>query len=449
MESAHGIRIVKNTLFISGASIAQKMLSFLYFVFIARTYGVVATGQYFFAVSLSIVFSIFVDLGFSPVLIRETARARAGSAAHLRAILGAKILLSLLGYALLAGMSFFITSDVRVRTLILLAGIVMVLDGWHLALYAVIRGFERLEFESFGVLIAQTTTIVIGGTLIWFHAPLVWLVVALMAGSLAHIFWASGILLRNFSIVPLPQWDGALVQRTLRMAGAFALAGAFAKAYTYADAVLLGVLIDHARVGLYSAAYKFTYSFQFLPMAFAASLFPAFSAIAVKTPEMLGKTFTRAMFALLTIALPICFGIFLLADRIILFFYGVAYRDAISVLQILVFTIVFLFLTYPIGSLLNATNRQGIWTTCMGVSMTLNLVLNIVLIPRFTMHGAAIAAIVGQFSLVVMGMIVVARSIPLNGDEILHTLVKTFVAVSLMTVSITIVKPFAHLFILV
>ncbi|MBI4262151.1 flippase [Candidatus Uhrbacteria bacterium] len=444
-----GVRTAWNTIFITGASIGQKVLSFVYFVFIARTYGVAQTGDYVFALSLSTIFSIVVDLGLSPVIVRETAKDPEQRSERLRAVLGAKLLLSIVAYALLLGTSFMIIDDARARMLVVFAGIVMVIDGWHLALYSTIRGFERLEFESIGVVVAQFSTILFGGVIMWLQWPVAWLFGALILGSAIHVIWASTILVRVFHIIPLPQWNSALVRLTFRMAIPFALAGIFAKAYTYTDTVLLGTLIDRAHVGLYSVAYKLAYSFQFLPMAFAASLYPAFSALATQSTERLASTFTRASHLLLLIVLPISFGIFSLADVIIPAFYGNAYRDAIPALQVLIFAMIFLFLTYPIGSLLNATHRQGIWTALMGFGMVVNIVINVLLIPKYTMVGAAYAALASQVFLVVSGFIVVARVMHVDWHAWLVMLVKAIVVVSVMTTVIIALKPYAHLAVLV
>ena len=67
-------RITANTSFFMVALIFQKLLSFVYFTILARSLGAEGIGQYFFAISFATMFSVLIDLGLSPVLIREVSK---------------------------------------------------------------------------------------------------------------------------------------------------------------------------------------------------------------------------------------------------------------------------------------------------------------------------------------------------------------------------------------
>ena len=49
--------VAQNATFLTGASILQRMISFVYFIFIARAIGVENTGQYFFAIAFTSIFA--------------------------------------------------------------------------------------------------------------------------------------------------------------------------------------------------------------------------------------------------------------------------------------------------------------------------------------------------------------------------------------------------------
>src|SRR3989338_10171951 len=82
--------IAKNTAFMTGASIAQKIISFVYFTLIARSIGVEGTGKYFLALSFTTIFVVFVDLGLSNVLVREAAKVRNNIQKYLSTILSVR-----------------------------------------------------------------------------------------------------------------------------------------------------------------------------------------------------------------------------------------------------------------------------------------------------------------------------------------------------------------------
>lgn len=74
----------------------------------------------------------------------------------------------------------------------------------------------------------------------------------------------------------------------------------------------------------------------------------------------------------------------------------------------------FSFLSFPIGSLLNACNRQSIQTAIIFFILVLNIILNFILIPRYGVAGAAIAALAGNILLMSIGYVYAARTVKIN-----------------------------------
>lgn len=106
----------------------------------------------------------------------------------------------------------------------------------------------------------------------------------------------------------------------------FFLAAVFVKIYSYVDSFTLKAVIGDAAVGLYSVAYKLTYAFQFLPLAFIGALYPRMSSLA-NSPVDLKKTFLDAQWYLALLVAPIVFGIAALAPEIIRTVYGTVYGN--------------------------------------------------------------------------------------------------------------------------
>jgi len=79
---------------------------------------------------------------------------------------------------------------------------------------------------------------------------------------------------------------------------------------------------------------------------------------------------------------PIAFGIGVLGREIIFSLYTSSYANSILPLRILLVGLIFSFISFPLASLLNAVNRQGTQTGIMATVMVVNLILNILLIPK-------------------------------------------------------------------
>lgn len=437
-------KIAKNTIYLTFATIGQKVLAFFYFVLIARLASVQGTGKYFFVVSFTTIFSIFIDLGLSSVLTRESAKNREVAGRYLGNILGVKAVLGVITYLAVVAAINILDYPPATKMMVYLSGFVMLLDSFHLTFYAVFRGLHNLKYESMGVVIGETVIIMFGITSLLLAAPLYFLIFALMCGSVFNFSFSLILLWKRTDIRPRLALDKSVLLVLFKIAYPFALAGVFVKIYSYLDSILLSKLVGDTAVGFWSVAYKITYAFQFIPMAFAASMFPAMSAYYVLDKTLLRKTFERAIFYLAVLAVPIAFGIFSLAEPIILKLYGSAYAASVAPLQIAIFAAIFIFLNFPVGSLLNASDRQMTNTMIMGAAMALNVILNVILIPRFSFLGAAVSVTVSHSVLFILGMIFANKVVSYNKSFLFGSLLKIVFSAGLMGVAIIYSRPYIH-----
>ncbi len=97
-------------------------------------------------------------------------------------------------------------------------------------------------------------------------------------------------------------------------------------------------------------------------------------------------------------------------------------------------SLVFLFVNYPVGNLLNAVNRQLLNTTNMGIALAVNALLNILLIPPFDYRGAAIAVVISTILLVVLGLPHVYKIIHFRIRQLALRAGKMIIATASMTI---------------
>lgn len=408
---SHGKAIAKNAAWLLAATTGQKLIAFLTFTFVARLVGAEITGQYFYAVSITSVFVVLTDLGMTPVVIREMAQDEAsGRAALRRAVYGKAMLIPV---AILASLAY--ASAVRVSAMLFLAValacFVMSADAVSLLWYGVIRGKRQLRFEAVGMFVGQALTAVASVTLALLGAGPIGLVFGLLCGSAWNVFWSIRQVRRLGVSVSS---DGAWTTR--RLVGAalpFALAGIFVKIYSYADTLMLRQYFGETAVGYYAVAYKLTYAFQFLPLAFVAALYPGMSAAhASPDKSALQKIFLGSLRSMMVVSVPLAALLSAFAPKAISLLYGRAFLDAVVPFAILPWVLIPIFLDFPIGSLLNATHRAGKKTAAMGIACFINVTANVILVPRFGPTGAAIAGIASFWTLFFFGLGFVRRDLP-------------------------------------
>lgn len=425
--------MAKNTAYYTGALIFQKVLAFIYFSMIARMVGVEDTGKYVFALSFTTLFAIFIDLGLGPVLTREIAKFKDKSRQYLSNILALKIPLALVTYLIVAGMINILGYPQLTKSLVYISGIIMFIDSFSLSFWAVLRGHQQLKYESLGVMGLQLITVTLGGLVLYFELGLTLLISALLVGSLFNLGLAIAMIKRRLKISIVPHYEPQVLKLLFRIGIPFALAGIFSRIYTSLDTVLLSTLSGDAAVGWYSIPVKITLALQFLPMAFMAALFPAMSEYFVSNKEKLAKTFEKAMHYLMIISLPLAAGIIVLAEPVILKVYTLEYLNSILPLKILMVSLFFLFINFPVGYLLNACNKQVTNTVNMGITVVVSVVLNIILIPRFGYVGAATTSLISTLILFTLGMYWVPRIVDYSRRYLIKNFFRVLLASLMMT----------------
>ena len=103
---------------------------------------------------------------------------------------------------------------------------------------------------------------------------------------------------------------------------------------------------------------------------------------------------------MLVLSIPIGIGTTLLADKIILFVFGDEFTNSIIALQILIWTIVLTFVGAAFVKLLESTNRQRVITKISLICVVVNILLNLLLIPKFSYVGSSIATVFTELVLV-------------------------------------------------
>ncbi len=423
--------LAKNTSYFTLALILQKVISFTYFTLMARAIGPADLGKYYFAIAFTSIFGIFIDLGQSSVLTREAAKKPGETDKILSAIFLTKLPLALISsLAVFALINFSGYPDIT-KQLVYLSMLCMVLDSFTLTFFAVSRGFHNLKYESIASVIFQSIVFIGIMAALRFNLGLYWLMMSLVAASAFNALFSFFVLKRQWNIKINWRPDRPLIKSILAVSAPFAVYAIFQRLYMYFDSVLLSLFSSDHQVGIYQIPFKIIFALQFLPLAFVASLYPALSSYWHSNRPQLSITFERAMNYLIIISLPVAVGGAVLADKIVLIFKS-GFMDAVLPLQITMAAAVFMFLNFPVGSLLNACDRQKTNTVNMGIALAASLVLNLILIPRWAAIGASLTVLITNLLMFILGMAVVPRITKYDWKKILIMAAKSLLSVLVM-----------------
>lgn len=438
----------KNTLYLIVAYIIQKLLAFFYFIFLARYLGTDGMGKYSFALSFVNIFSVFLDLGLSVVLTRETAKDKENSGKYLSNVLTLKIILSFLIYFFIIVAINLLGYPTITKQLVYLAALMMILQSLAVTCYSTLRGWQNLKYESLGIIINQIIYVGLGLIFIFLKLPLLILMLPLILGSIFYFLYP----LFSIKRLKIPLYfslNKEILSYFFKIALPIVFAIIFSNFFSQINTVLLSFLSEDKFVGLFSTAFRLPQALLFIPLAFGTSTFPVFSYSYVKNKEFLNKVFVRVVFYLIIFALPISFGGIILARHLTLLIYGPEFIDSILSFQILLIGLVFTFLDFPFSSLLTATDQQKFNAISRGIALIINIILSFILIPKFFHHGASWAYTISFFIFFLLQSFWIKKIIKLDLKYLRKKIFSILLANLIMSGIIFLLKDKINLFLII
>ena len=256
----------------------------------------------------------------------------------------------------------------------------------------VFLGAEKMGRVAVGLVLTQIIFAAAVFGLVRDPTAILWIPVLRLLAELAMAVYFMRLFVITYGGFP---WPVTLRGASNMARSAFVMGGAQGlglMSYNF-DSIFLGLLAGPAAVGLYSAAYKPVTAVLAGPITYYQGLFPALA----RTFSTSKEDFRGAVYSSLQLttifALP--FGIMstMFSTQIIHILFGVPYAAAVPVLQVLAWSAVLVTLRGTFKHGLNAAGRPELDLRSAVASVTLNVGLNLALIPRYGILGAAVATV--------------------------------------------------------
>jgi O-antigen/teichoic acid export membrane protein len=419
-------RILSNIGALSLARGVTAALALVTMIHLARVLEPEAYGMLVWALAFVAYFHLLPDLGLSVLGAREVARTPAEAREIARSVLSIRLPLAAVTIALYLAAVVLLPAPPLFKFVIAVQGGALIAAA--ISLEFVYQGVERMGILAVrNVLVAILTLI---GAIVFVRQPADVPVAAgiLVTSMLIGNVWILFAFRRDFGSLRLPRpsitrWR-PLLSQSLPIAASLILV----TINLNIDQLLLGVLRSAEEVGLYGAAYRIllaaTIPAQIIVMAFLPSLSRAYGSRDGMCER--GRAFARVI---LPIGLPLCLAGALLAPELMAIF-GPQYAPAAVAFSILMVQGGFFYIQQLYAQALIAWNEQRRLLYALGIGGITNVLLNLLLIPRYGMEGAAIATVGAEVAIVGCLVFIFRRlALPLYGRELARAMVLGVVAI--------------------
>lgn len=395
---------INNSIWILAEKASRIISGILVGVLVARFLGKEQFGIISYALSVLSIFTVFSTLGLDGIVIRELIT----NSKNKYAILGTAFWMRFVGAFFVVGAATYYSfiRDPNERTwIVFLVSVAVIFQS-----FSVIDFYFQSEVKGKYNAIAQMITLMLSSivklTFIYIEAPLAWF--ACMVMFEAFITAINQLFFYKKNKQEIKQWQFTLSQAKNLLTHSWPIIiSAFVQMiYQQADKILITRYLQNmGLVGQYAAATRISEASFFIPVAIVAALFPGIINNRNNKPLQLQRL-TQIYSLMIWSAVIIVIGGYFLGNSIIVFLYKDGFPLAPQIFKIHIWIVIPVFFGTAWGAWLLALNQQKLITVYQVLVLISLLSLEMYLIPKYGINGAAYSVVIIHFcSMVVMFLV--------------------------------------------
>ncbi len=386
--NAVGVRHARTVSLLAIAEVAGKLASFVMFAVAARVLGVADFGVFSWSFNLALMMSTFVLWGFDIALIQLGTKTPQRLNALLSNTLAIRALLippALLAAVLIPGAP----DTAQLVTAVL--SLAVLLDSANQAIRSAAAVRERQRSVAINLVIQRLATAGLAVAVLLAGGGVLGMAWAYLAGTVIGVvlmFWTA----RRIDLRPnLGDVSRSGMAEIARGSTALGLSTTINMLIFRIDTVLLGWLLNSTAVGSYSAAYKLFETAMFVLWSVDRVAMPTMTAAKGNDPVRRGVH--RACAVVFSVYFPFALVLGIRGDEVLTLVFGEPYGvDSETALQWLMVALIPYSIQYLVASGLLARSRNRLVVLAGVVSLLVNILANLLLIPSYGPAGAAAAS---------------------------------------------------------
>lgn len=388
-------KIAKNTIVLLISQVIMYGLAFLYTIYSARYLGVEGFGILSFALAFTGIFNVLADLGLSTLTTRDVSRDTTLTNKYVVNIIFIKIILGIITFLLTATTVNLLNYPKETTYIVYIISLSIIVGNFSIILYPIFQAYQKMEYQALSQILNSFVLFISALFAISQGFDIVKFATIYLTTNLIVLIYNFIVYFLKFGMIKI-NIDFKFWRYLIKEALPLSLSLIFSTITFRIDTVILSSIINNTAVGLYTASYKLMEATLFIPMVLSIAVLPVFSNFYLSSKKSLEISYEKSIKYLIILGLPASVGTTLLAREIIILIYGQGFTDSIISLQILIWTIPFIFLTYIFKVFFVSTNKQTVLLKIIIINMIFNIILNITLIPNFSYIGASLVTVLTE-----------------------------------------------------
>ena len=403
----------KNFSYLIIAQGIYKILAFLTFIFIARYLGAEAFGRLSYALSFVAFFMLIADFGVSDLMVREVAGERQDKGSrYINNISSLKFSLSLITYAAIILIVLILRETKEMFSIVAILGLAMILDSYTIFLKSIFRVFEKMEYEAMSILLEGILKL--GFVLMIVRNisanALLFSQVFLLISIITLIFT---VFITRIKFIHLKLCFDFKFWKKLLIGGTpFAILIFFHVINFRIDTVMLSKITNNIITGWYSVAARLIEPILIIPTTFTVAVFPVVSRLAKTSEKSLALIYYTSLKVLFLSSIVLVIILYIGAGFFIPLLFGKEFVKSIPTVRILGFVLIPIFLRFFLDTFVLALNKPNILFINYVIGTSINILMNLILIPKFKIFGCCLATISSELIMVGFCIFWIRKNLP-------------------------------------
>ncbi len=418
---------------------------------VQNSVGDASYGSYLALYNFAYLFYIVLDIGLTNFNSRSIAQNPSLLSRYFVGISEAKILLSIVYFVIIFAVGYSIGYRGEQLSLLAVVGFNQVLLSLILYVRSNVSALLMFKTDSLLSILDRVLMILICGFLLWsgvlpsgsFN---IWIFVYSQTISYVLTLVVALIVVLRHTGKLVFTFDIPLIIKVIRESLPYALLVLLMSFYSRLEPVLIERLLPKdiaaEQTGIYARAYRLFDAGNNISYLFSVILLPLFASM-IQKKESLQEVVSQSFGLMITMTGTVAIlGIFFSSEVLSMMYSQGHSREAALILCILMGSFVSISITYIFGTLLTANGNLRQLNIVSAVGVGVNVVLNVIFIPRFMAVGAAFTSLCVQFA-VCLCEFIIAQKI-MNFKIKLSFWIKMIIFIVISIMIVWVVKSLIH-----
>lgn len=371
------------------------IISFVVGIFTIKYLGAENFGRFSYSYSIIAFFSIFIVFGLKDVVIKELAN----NEDKIEIIIGNVIIVQLIVaiVCLIFTVLFAFVSeskDVINKQLILILAVsylLIPLNSFSFIFETKLQGRKVVLGANIALICASFFKILI----VIYKLNILVYSLAALSEVLINAFYLT-LLFYNKKYKVKFKVDLNIIYPIFKLATPVAISTISIWLYMRLDQILIRHLSTTTEMGIYATSSRFTESLYFIPMVIQSSFLSILVKKRKESITIFYKFLNKMIRIQLLVSIIVSILFYFLIRVLVIFYLGNKFLMVINVSSILIFNLIFLSIAIIRSSFMYIYNLVYLFVPITIISLVINILLNIYLLPRYGAIGCAFAILITQ-----------------------------------------------------